>query len=177
MMSSEIDSGDLDRPSETDKVGNVGEESDCLQDPAARSQKGTEDPSAIDTVAESRVAHQDEILTVNQQLAEVDKQGFDQNRVRYRDGSRSSHLEDKSIDSELERDTPMQDHGQEFAEVADHNLHQNKDDVGSRTANCGDKSNDHELERDTPMESEDNYSGEVYDYLILFFSKLLFLRN
>lgn len=152
-MSSEIDSGDLDRPSETDKVGNVGEESDCPQDPAARSQKGTEDPSAIDTVA----AHQDEILTVNQQLAEVDKQGFDQNGVRYRDGSRSSHLKDKSIDSELERDTPMQD--QEFAEVADHNLHQNKDDVGSRTANCGDKSNDHELERDT--ESEDNYSGEV----------------
>ena len=176
MMSSEIDSGDLDKPSETDKVENVGEESDCLQysqDPAAGSQKGTEDPSVIGSVAESGVANQDEILTLGQQLAEVDKQGLDQNGVRDRDGSRSSHLEDNSIDSELERDAPMQD--QEFAEVADRNLHQNKDDGDSR--NCGDKSNDRELERDTPMESEDNYSGEVYDYLILFFSKLFFLPD
>ena len=45
MMSSEIDSGDLDRPSETDEVENVGEESDCPQDPTAGSRKGTEDSS------------------------------------------------------------------------------------------------------------------------------------
>ena len=176
MMSSEIDPGDLDKPSETDKVENVGEESDCLQDPqdpVAGSQKGTEDPSVIDSVAESGVANQDEILTLGQQLAEVDKQAFDQNGVRDRDGSRSSHLEDKLIDSELERGAPMQD--QEFAEVADQNLHPNKDNVDS--SNCGDKSNDRELERDTPMESEDNCSGEVYDYLILFFSKLFFLPD
>ena len=67
----------------------------------------------------------------------------------------------------------MQD--QEFAEVADQNLHPNKDDVDS--SNCGDKSNDRELERDTPMESEDNCSGEVYDYFILFFSKLFSLPD
>ena len=175
-MSSEIDSGDLDRPSETDKGGNAGEESDCLQDPTAGSQKGTEDLSAKNSVTESAVANQDEISTVSKQLAEVDKQVFDQNGVRDGDGLRSSHLEDKSIDSELERDAPMQD--QEFAEVADQNLHQNKDDIVSRTANCGDKPNDGERERDTPMESEDNYCGEVYDYLFLFFSKyLLFLPN
>lgn len=159
MMSSEIDSGDLDRPSETDKVENVGEESDCPQDPATGPQKGTQDPSAKDSVADSGVAHQVEILTVCQQPAEVDKQAFVQNGVRDRDGSRSSHLEDKLIDSELERGAPMQD--QEVAEVADQNLHQNKDDVDSRTANCGDKSNDRDIERDTPMESEDNCSGEV----------------
>ena len=169
MMSSEIISGNLDRPSENDKVENVGERSDCPQDPAAAGpQKGTEDPTAIDSVAESGVAHQDEVLTVGQQPAEVlvDKQVVGQNEVRDSDGSRSSHLEDKSNDCERERDAPMQD--QEFAEVADQNLPQNKDDVDSRTANCEENSNDRELEKDTPMESEDNYSGELYDHLILF---------
>ena len=169
MMSGEIDSGDLDKPSETDKIEHVGEESDCLQDPTAGPRKETEDRSAIDSVEERRcgVDHQDEVLTVGQQPAEADKQAFDKNGTRDTDCSRSSYLEDKSNDSELERDAPVQH--QEFAEVADQNVHQNKDDVDSRPANCGNKSNDCELERDTPMESEDNnYSGGLYDYLILF---------
>lgn len=149
MMSSEIDSCDVDQPSETDKVENVGEESDCTQDPTVGLLKPTD----------SGVVPQD-------QPAEVDKQDFDQNGARDVEFSRSSHLEDKSNDCGLEQNAAMQH--QEFGEVADQNIHQNKDDVDSRPpASGGDKSNDRELERDTPMESEDNYSGELYDYLIL----------
>lgn len=155
MMSSEIDSCDVDQPSETDKVENVGEESDCTQDPTAGLLK------PID----SGVVPQD-------QPAEVDKQDLDQYGARDVEVSRSSHLEDTSNDCGLEQNAPMQH--QEFAEVADQNIHQNKDDVDSRpAANGGDKSNDRELERDTPMESEDNYSGKLYDYLIL---NLFFLK-
>ena len=154
MMSSEIDSCDLDKPSETEKVENVGEESDCTQDPTAGLQK------PIDS---GGVVPQD-------QPAEVDKQDFDQNGTRDVEVSRSSHLEDKSNDCGLEQNVPMQH--QEFAEVADQSVHQNKDDVDSRPANGGVKSNDRELERDTPMESEDNYSGELYDHLILIFFSL-----
>jgi len=111
---------------------------------------------------------------VGQQPAEVDKQTVDQNEVRDTEGSRSSHLEDKSNDYERERDAPRQ--YQEFAEIADQNLNQNKDNVDAGTANCEDKSNNHEVERNTPMESEDSYRGELYDYLILFL-KLLFLPD
>lgn len=148
MMSSEIDSCDLDKPSETDKVENAGEESDYTQDPT----------SGLRKPIDSGVVPQD-------QPNEVDKQDFDQNGARDVAVSRSSHLEDKPNDFGLEQNAPMQH--QEFAEVADQNVHQNKDDVDSRPANGGDKSNDRELERDTPMESEDNCSGELYDYLIL----------
>ena len=149
MMSSGIDSCDLDKPSETEKVENVGKESDCMQDPTAGLRK------PIDS---GGVVPQD-------QPAEVDKQDFDQNGARDVEVSRSSHPEDTSNDYGLEQNVPMQHH--EFAEVADQNVRQNKDDVDSRPANGGDKSNDRELERDTPMESEYNYSGELYDYLIL----------
>lgn len=172
MMSSVIDSGDLDRPSETDKVENVGEESVCSEDPTADLQKGVEDSSAIDSVEQSGVDHQDEALTVGQQSAVVEKQAFDQIGARDVDGSRSSHVEDKSNDCEIEQDPPMQD--QEFAEVADQNLHQNVGDIDSRSANCEDKSNDRELERNTPMESEDNYSGELYDCLIFVLFEIVF---
>ena len=172
MMSSVVDSGDLDGPSEVNKVGKVGEESDCPQDPTAGHRKGTEDPSAIDSVEGNGVDHQDEVLTVGQQSAEVDKQAFDQNGARDVDSSKSSHVEDKSNDCELERDASMQD--QEFVGLADQNLHQNVGDIDSRSANWEDYSNDRERERDAPMESEDNYSGEMYDWLDFVLFEIVF---
>jgi len=152
-MSGEIDSCDLDKPSETDKVENVVEESDCTQDPT----------SGLLKPIDSGVVPQD-------QPAEVDKQDFDQNGARGVEVSRSSHLEDKPNDCGLEKNAPIQH--QEFAEVADQNVHQNKDDIDSRPANGEDKSNDRELERDTPMESEDNCSGELYSYVNYNFSEV-----
>lgn len=169
-MSSPTDSGDLDEPADAEKVENVKD-----QDPTVTPQKA----KAIDSVDICAVEDSgeairqderlpDEVLMVDQQSTLVDKQAFDQTGVTDVDDSRSSQLEDKSNECELERDMPIKDTGDQqlSEEVADQSLNQNVGDNDSRRTNCEEKSNDLELERDIPMESEDNCSSELYDFPI-----------
>lgn len=189
-MSSPTDSGDLDEPAEANKVENVEENSDCLQDPTVAPQKASAILVSVDSVVEGgEVIHQDEglpdeALTVDQQSTQVDKQAFDQTGARDVDDSRSSQLEGKTNDCELERDTPIQDHSKdqqlsEVVAVADQSLHLNVGDSDSRPENSKEKSNAPELDRDIPMESEDNYSGGLYDFLnfILFTMLLTYCKS
>lgn len=158
-MSSAIDSGGLDEPSEADNVKNERENSDCPHDLSAVPLEATEHPQVI--------RDQQEVLTVDQQSSQDDKQAFDQKGAGDVFSSRASHLEDKSNDHELEKDAPMQDHpkDQQHFEVvtADQNLHQNVGENDSRPTNCEEKSNDGQIEGGIPMEAEDNYSSEMYD--------------
>lgn len=160
-MSSAVDSGGLDEPSEADNVKNEGESSDCPQDLTAVPLEATEDPQVI--------RDQDEVLynTVDQQSSQNDNQAFDQKGAGDVVSSISSHLEDKSNGHELEKDAPEQDHpkDQQLSEVvtADQNFHQNVGDNDSRPRNCEEKSNNREIEGGIPMEAEDNYNSEMYD--------------